>query len=89
MPHFQIIVDPRVDRRKKHNLHSIIGISLVGVICGRDSWVEIEDYAKEKEAVLRDVFDLENGIPSHDTIGRVMAVIDPLQFNEALMAWTT
>ena len=88
MQHFSIIVDPRIDRCKKHNLHSIIGISLVGVICGCDSWVEIEDYATEKEDLLRDVFDLKNGIPSHDTIGRVMAAMDPVQFNDALIAWT-
>ena len=86
--HFSIVTDPRVDRCKKHKLQTILGISLVGVICGCDSWVEIEDYAKEKESFLSQVFDMTNGVPSHDTIGRLMSAIDPTEFNQALIMWT-
>ena len=85
---FGHVEDPRIERCKRHNLHTIIGLSLVGVICGCDSWVEIEEYALEKLEFLSQIFEMTNGVPSHDTIGRVMSVIDPDQFNEALISWT-
>jgi len=86
--HFSIVTDPRIERCKNHKLLTVIGISLVGVICGCDSWVEIEDYATEKLEFLSKVFDMTYGVPSHDTIGRLMASIDPAEFNEALVSWT-
>ena len=80
--------DPRLAHCKKHNLLDIIGLSLLGVICGCDTWVEIEEYGEEKIVFLQKHFGFENGIPSHDTIGRVMSLLDPEQFNESLINWT-
>ena len=85
---FSPVVDPRMDRCKKHNLLDIIGLCLLGVICGCDTWVEIEEYGEEKLNFLQKYFDFKNGIPSHDTLGRVMSLLDPKQFNESLLNWT-
>lgn len=85
---FGEIIDPRIERCKKHKLLTVIGISLVGVVCGCDSWVEIEEYALEKEDFLSKVFEMPNGVPSHDTIGRLMRAIDPEEFNSSLVKWT-
>ena len=85
---FSPVEDPRIDRCKKHNLLDIIGLCLLGVICGCDTWVEIEEYGEEKLGFLQAHFGFKNGIPSHDTIGRVMSLLDPIQFNEALVNWT-
>jgi hypothetical protein len=65
----------------------IIIIAIVGVLCGAEGWVEIESCGKTEEAWLRTFLDLPNGIPSHDTIGRVFVRIDPKQFEECFLNW--
>ncbi|SRR5712692_5276574 len=84
---FEAIEDPRVDRTKQHQLLDIIIIAILGVLCGAEGWVEIESFGKTKEAWLKTFLDLPNGIPSHDTFGRVFARIDPKQFEECFLNW--
>src|SRR6516162_10780870 len=77
---FAQVEDPRIERTKLHRLRDIIIIAICGVICGADGWVGIEEFGKAKEAWLTELLKLPNGIPSHDTFGRVFAHIDPTQF---------
>src|SRR6266567_2495213 len=84
---FEALEDPRVDRTKHHPLLDIIVIAILGVLCGAEGWVEIESFGKTKEAWLKTFLDLPNGIPSHDTFGRVFARIDPKQFEECFLNW--
>ncbi len=84
---FEAIEDPRVDRTKQHQLLDIIILAILGVLCGAEGWVEIESFGKTKEAWLKTFLDLPNGIPSHDTFGRVFARIDPKQFEECFLNW--
>src|SRR6516165_5329356 len=72
--------DPRVERTKRHRLRDIIILAICGVICGAEGWVEIEEFGKAKEAWFTEWLHLPNGIPSHDTFGRVFAHLDPKQF---------
>ena len=72
--HFSIITDPRIERRKEHKLIDIITIAICAVISGADSWVDVELYGKTKEAWFKEFLKLPNGIPSHDTFGRVFAL---------------
>jgi len=85
---FSKISDPRMQRCRKHKLLDILGLCLIGAICGCDSWVEMEEYGKEKEKFLKNNFDFENGIPSHDTIGRVMSMLNPKELHNSLVEWT-
>jgi predicted transposase YbfD/YdcC len=87
MAHFEALDDPRVERTRKHNLLDIIAVALCAVICGADSWVEVEDYGNTKADWLRGFLELPNGIPSHDTFGRVFAALDPEQFGSCFAAW--
>src|SRR4030081_3334829 len=77
---FAQVEDPRVERTKQHRLRDIIILAICGVICGAEGWVEIEEFGKAKETWFAELLALPNGIPSHDTFGRVFAHIDPTQF---------
>jgi predicted transposase YbfD/YdcC len=81
---FAEIEDPRRINRS-HQLIDIIVLAICGLICGADNWVEIETFGKAKQGWFKQFLELPNGIPSHDTFGRVFAVIDPQQFRESFL----
>ncbi len=85
--YFATIDDPRIDRTKDHALLDIILITLCAVICGADGWVDVEEFGKAKRDWLATFLALPNGIPSHDTFGRVFARIDPQQFQHSFLQW--
>lgn len=85
--YFAGVEDPRVERTKRHKLLDIIIIAICGVICGAEGWADIEEFGKEKEEWLKTILELPNGIPSHDTFGRVFARLDPVQFEACFFEW--
>lgn len=85
--HFNKVPDPRVDRTKAHKLIDLIAIAICAVICGAENWVDIELYGKSKQLWLSTFLELPNGIPSHDTFGRVFAKMDAQQFQLAFYEW--
>lgn len=84
---FGQLEDPRMNRRKQHNLLDIVAITVCAVIAGADGWVDVEIFGKAKQAWLRTFLKLPNGIPSHDTFGRVFSLLDPVEFQEAFQMW--
>ena len=85
--HFQALEDPRLERSRLHNLLDIVAITICAVIGGADSWVDVEKYGQAKQDWLRRFLKLPNGIPSHDTFGRVFAAIVPEQFQTCFAGW--
>ena len=85
--HFAALPDPRVERTKEHQLLDIMTIALCAIICGADSWVDVETFGREKRAWLGTFLALPSGIPSHDTFGRVFARLDPEAFGHCFLAW--
>ena len=83
---FAQVEDPRMERTRLHRLRDIIILAICGVLCGAEGWVEIEEFGKAKETFFTDLLNLPNGIASHDTFGRVFALIDPKQFARELCA---
>src|SRR5690349_539102 len=79
--------DPRGERTKLHKLLDIIIIAICGVICGAEGWAEIEEFGKEKGEWLKTLLELPNGIPPHDTFGRVFSRLDPVQFEACFFEW--
>ena len=85
--YFAEVSDPRVDRTKLHLLMDILVIAICAVICGADTWVEMEAYGRAKEQWLRQFLALPNGIPSHDTFARVIARLNPEEVQQCFLRW--
>src|SRR3954447_6328586 len=85
--HFASLPDARVNRRKLHDLLDIIGLTICGLLAGCNEYTAIEAFGKARRAWLTTFLKLPNGIPSHDTIGRVLATLDPEAFDECFRRW--
>ena len=88
LEYFAAVADPRIERSQLHPLASVLVLSLCAVVCGADSFVAIQHFGRAREAWLKTFLDLPNGIPSHDTIGRIFAMLDPKALEEAFRRWT-
>jgi predicted transposase YbfD/YdcC len=84
---FSVIKDQRIDRCKLHKLLDIMFLAICGMLAGAEGWEEIEDFAQAKQECLRKYVPLANGIPSHDTIARVLERINPNELQEAFISW--
>jgi predicted transposase YbfD/YdcC len=85
---FQDFPDPRREHLRLHSLWDIIGLTLCATICGCDTVVEIHEYGLKKFDFLTTFLDFENGVPSHDTIGRVFSRLNPEKFRACFANWT-
>jgi predicted transposase YbfD/YdcC len=85
--HFSKVTDPRVDRTKEHQLMDMIAIAICAVICGAEGWTDIENFGNSKIHWLKTFLELPNGIPSHDTFGRVFSKLDAQEFQRAFYEW--
>lgn len=85
--YFAAVTDPRVARTKAHLLLDILTIALCAVLCGADDWVAIAEFGRSKHAFFARFLALPNGIPTHDTFGRVFARLDPDQVQQGFLAW--
>lgn len=84
---FGDLPDPRVQGRCDHKLIDIVLIAVCGVLCGAESWSEVEEFGEAKAAWLGQYLDLVAGIPSHDTFSRVFRLLDATEFQRRFMRW--
>lgn len=84
---FSVLPDPRSHRSQRHPLINIVVIAICGVICGADNWVAIETWGKSKKDWLSSFLDMSQGVPSHDTFGRVFSILSSKAFQQAFIAW--
>lgn len=81
---FEFVEDPRMTRKCAHPLNSILFLVVAAVIVGAEGPSDIQGFGEQKEDWLRKYVDLPNGIPSHDTIGRVLRLLKPNRLSKRL-----
>jgi predicted transposase YbfD/YdcC len=86
---FVAIEDPRPKGKVEHDLVELLVVAVNAVLVGADTFVEIELWANAKLSWLRRYLRLVHGIPSHDTFGRLLGLIDPSQFEAAFRHWVS
>lgn len=86
---FKQIEDNRRDLSKLHELNDILVMAIIAVICGADTWNNIQEYCEAKKEWLSKFLSLENGIPSHDTFNRVISSIDSEHFERCFIEWVS
>ena len=79
--------DPRQQAKVKHLMKDIIAIVFFAGIANASEWIEIYLFAMTNERLLKKHLALPNGIPSHDTIQRVFAMIPPEYLQEFRNRW--
>ena len=87
LTHFENLTDPRIERTKRHKLLDIIFIAICGTLCGAEGYADIERFGRAKQSWFRRFLDLPNGIPSHDTFGRVLSLLDTDEWMASVQDW--
>lgn len=86
---FEDLEDPRSAQRVKYPLNEIVFLAVTAVISGANEWEEIVDFGQEKLEWLRKYLKYEQGIPAHDTINRVIGMINYRAFEKCFLSWAT
>lgn len=87
LEHFEPLEDPRQSGKVWYPLDEVLLLSLLGVLAGAESWVEIAEFGKRKLDFLRRFRAFENGTPSHDQLGDLFAALDAAAFQHCFIAW--
>lgn len=85
--HFGGMEDPRDAGKIDHKLIDILVIAICGVICGANSWPQVETFGEAKEGWLKQFLELPYGIPAHDTYWRVFRHLDAEAFETCFARW--
>ena len=85
--YLSIIPDFRQSWKVQHQLSDILFLVVCAVICGSEGWDEIEDFGHSKLDFLRQYGNFTDGVPSHDNLARVMALINADQLQIVFAEW--
>jgi predicted transposase YbfD/YdcC len=87
LEHFAALEDPRQTAKMLDPLPEILLLLLAGTLAGADDFSEMELWGNEQLAFLRRLLPYQHGIPGHDTLGEVVAALDPALFKACFVSW--
>ncbi len=87
LDHFSALEDPRQAAKVLYPLPEIVLLLLGATLAGADDFVEIQLWGNRNPAFLRRFLPYRHGIPSHDTLGEVIRVLDPALFKACFASW--
>jgi len=87
LKYLSLVMDIRQEKKVMHKMSDIIALVFFAMLSNADGWEEVEIFGKEHEEFLRRYLELPNGIPSHDTIQRVFAVVPPEFLQKFQILW--
>lgn len=87
LEYIEEVIDSRQQSKVRYRLKDIVIIVLFAILANADDWVEIGIFAAYHEEYLRKYTKLDNGVPSHDTIQRVMALVSPEIMQQITAKW--
>src|SRR5215212_4690982 len=87
LDHFLALDDPRQAAKVLYPLPEIILLLLCATLAGADDFVEMQLWGERHLAFLRRLRPFSHGTPSHDTLGEVIAALDPGLFRGRFAAW--
>jgi predicted transposase YbfD/YdcC len=86
LDHFAGLEDPRT-RQSRHDLRELLLVAVCAVLSGADGWAAVALWGQAKLPWLRRFLPFDHGVASHDTFGRVFALLDAARFEERFIAW--
>lgn len=86
--HFSDIQDPRQTAKISYPLFDVLFLSVCSVICGAEGWEEIQDFGEANLDWLQEKGLFIDGLPTHDTIARIVSRLDPNSFRRCFIRWT-
>ncbi|MBN2021297.1 MAG: transposase family protein [Pirellulales bacterium] len=85
--YFVDLKDPQSAVNRRHLLGDMMVICVLAVLAGADGPRAIATWATARKEWLREHLELPGGIPSHDTLGRLLALPRPEAFQRCFQQW--
>ena len=89
LSHFNDLPDPRQRGKIMYPLDEVLLLTLLAVLAGADSFVEIARFGEKKRDLLRRFRPFRDGTPSHDHLGDIFAALDAEQFQRCFVSWVS
>lgn len=83
---FQVIEDPRTGGNKRHHFGAVLFMVVTGVLCGMNSFSDIEEFCHLQKTWFKKWIKTPHGIPRAQTFSNIFALIEPKQFSDCLIA---
>jgi predicted transposase YbfD/YdcC len=87
LTYFDDLPEPRVQRTRRHTLSDIVLMVLIGAMVDCPGWDAIHRFIRFGSPELQALFEFRRGVPSADTLRRVMRALDPAAFRNAFIGW--